>query len=168
MSTNLGTDQISSDWRDLLSALATEGVRFLMIGGYAVMRYTEPYHTKDLDLWVDPAPGNAARLLRALAGFGAPIGDLEPEFFATPGNFYQIGVSRWRVDVLTSVSIELPFESAWERKVQTTLGGFPLFMIGLDDLIAVKEAAGRPRDLIAVEELKKRRDELARGPNGAG
>jgi hypothetical protein len=57
VSTNLGIDQISSDWRDLLSALATEGVRFLMIGGYAVMRYTEPYHTKDLDLWVDPSPG---------------------------------------------------------------------------------------------------------------
>lgn len=61
-STNLGIDQISSDWRDLLSALATEGVRFLMIGGYAVMKYKEPYHTKDLDLWVDPSPGNAASL----------------------------------------------------------------------------------------------------------
>ncbi len=140
-----------------MSALETESVRFLMIGGYAVMRYTEPYHTKDLDLWVDPSPDNAVRLLRALTAFGAPIGDLEPEFFTTPGNFYQIGVSRWRVDLLTSVSSELPFESAWKRRVQTTLGGFPLFMIGLDDLIAVKEAAGRPRDMIAVEELKKRR-----------
>jgi predicted nucleotidyltransferase len=168
VSTNLGIDQISSDWRDLLSALETEGVRFLMIGGYAVMRYTEPYHTKDLDLWVEPSPGNAARLLRALVGFGAPIGDLEPEFFTMPGNFYQIGVSRWRVDILTSVSSELPFESAWERRVQTTLGGFPLFMIGLDDLIAVKEAAGRPRDVVAVEDLKKRRDELARRPKDAG
>ena len=93
---------------------------------------------------------------------------MEPEFFTTPGNFYQIGVSRWRVDVLTSVSNELPFESAWEPRVQTALGGFPLFMIGLDDLISVKEATGRPRDMVAAEELKKRRDELARRPKGAG
>jgi hypothetical protein len=41
-------------------------------------------------------------------------------------------------------------------------------MIGLDDLIAVKEAAGRPRDVVAVEDLKKRRDELARRPKDAG
>ena len=58
---NLDTGQISSDWRDLLSALATEGARFLMIGNYAVMKYTEPYNTKDLDLWADPSPANAAR-----------------------------------------------------------------------------------------------------------
>jgi hypothetical protein len=54
------------------------------------------------------------------------------------------------------------------RSSETTLGGFPLFMIGLDDPIAAKEAAGRPRDLVAVEELKKRRDELARRPKEAG
>jgi hypothetical protein len=126
---NLDTGQISSDWRDLLSALATEGARFLMIGGYAVMKYTEPYNTKDLDLWADPSPGNAARVFRALARFGAPLGDLTPEFFTIPGNFYQLGVSRWRVDILTSVTGDFPFDSVWERRVETTLGGCPLFMI---------------------------------------
>jgi predicted nucleotidyltransferase len=163
---NLDTGQISSDWRDLLSALATEGARFLMIGGYAVMKYTEPYNTKDLDLWADPSPGNAARVFRALARFGAPLGDLTPEFFTIPGNFYQLGVSRWRVDILTSVTGDFPFDSVWERRVETTLGGCPLFMIGLDDLIALKQAVGRPRDLIAVEDLKKRREQLASGPGG--
>jgi hypothetical protein len=39
-------------------------------------------------------------------------------------------------------------------------------MIGLDDLIALKQAVGRPRDLIAVEDLKKRREQLASGPGG--
>ena len=62
MSINSATDQIISDWRDLLSELETGHVRFLVIGGYAVMKYTEPYNTKDLDLWTDPAPENAGRL----------------------------------------------------------------------------------------------------------
>ena len=51
-----------------------------MIGGYAVMKYTEPYNTKDLDLWADPSPDNADRVFRALARFGAPLGDLTLEF----------------------------------------------------------------------------------------
>ena len=159
---NLDTGQISSDWRDLLSALETEGARFLMIGGYAVMKWTEPYNTKDLDLWADPSPANAARLFRALARFGAPLGDLTPDFFTVPGNFYQIGVSRWRVDILTSVTGDFSFDSVWERRVPTTLGGAALCMVGLDDLIALKQAAGRPWDLLAVEDLKKRREQLGR------
>ncbi|SPF39163.1 hypothetical protein SBA4_2310049 [Candidatus Sulfopaludibacter sp. SbA4] len=61
MSINSATDQIISDWRDLLSELETGQVRFLVVGGYAVMKYTEPYNTKDLDLWIDPAPENAGR-----------------------------------------------------------------------------------------------------------
>src|SRR5947209_8588745 len=102
MSINSAINQIVSDWKDLLSALATEQSRFLVIGGYAVMKYTEPYTTKDLDLWIDPAPENAARVFRALAKFGAPLRGLTPEYFTVPGNFYQIGVSLWRVDILTS------------------------------------------------------------------
>jgi len=71
MSINSATDRISSDWRDLLSEL--EGrVRFLVIGGYAVMKYTEPCNTKDLDLWSDPAPENAVRLHAALAASARP------------------------------------------------------------------------------------------------
>ncbi len=67
MSISSAIDRIISDWKDLLSGLVTAQVRFLVVGGYAVMKYTEPYHTKDLDLWTDPEPANAARLHGALA-----------------------------------------------------------------------------------------------------
>jgi hypothetical protein len=50
MSISSAIDQIVSDWRDLLSGLVTGKVEFLVIGGYAVMKYTEPYNTKDLGL----------------------------------------------------------------------------------------------------------------------
>jgi predicted nucleotidyltransferase len=59
------------------------------------------------------------------------------------------------------------FDSVWERRVETTLGGSSLYMVGLDDLIALKQAAGRPRDLLAVEDLKKRKQQLANKPEGA-
>jgi hypothetical protein len=115
MSINSAIDQIVSDWKDLLSALVTGQVEFLVIGGYAVMKYTEPYNTKDLDLWTNPKPDNAARLYRGLAEFGAPLKGITPEYFTVAGNFYQLGASRWRVDILTSTAADLSLESRHSR-----------------------------------------------------
>ncbi len=44
--------KINSDFKDLLRDLNGAGVRYLIVGGYAVMVYTEPRYTKDLDLWI--------------------------------------------------------------------------------------------------------------------
>jgi len=158
MSINSAIDQIVSDWRDLLSALATEQTRFLVVGGYAVMKYTEPYNTKDLDLWIDPTPENAARVHRALTRFGAPLTGVTPDYFTVPGNFYQLGVSRWRVDILTSTAADLAFDSAWERRGSMIVAGVTVPVVSLDDLIATKLAAGRPEDVLAARKLEKRRE----------
>jgi len=66
--------KINSDFKDLLRDFNGEGVRYLIVGGYAVMVHTEPRYTKDLDLWVEPVDVNAEAVLRALAEFGAPTG----------------------------------------------------------------------------------------------
>lgn len=68
--------QINSDYKDLLLRFNETGVRYLVVGGYAVMRYTEPFYTKDIDLWVEPVPENAVKAMAALRAFGAPTGDL--------------------------------------------------------------------------------------------
>ena len=52
--------EINSDFRDLLRDLNAAGVRYLIVGGYAVMVHTEPRYTKDLDLWIEPLEANAA------------------------------------------------------------------------------------------------------------
>jgi predicted nucleotidyltransferase len=157
MSINSAIDQIVSDWRDLLSGLVTGKVEFLVIGGYAVMKYSEPYNTKDLDLWTNPTPENAARLYRALAEFGAPLTGVTPEYFTVPGNFFQMGISRWRVDILTSTAAGLAFETAWSRRGEMIVAGVTVPVISREDLIVTKRAAGRKRDLAAVEDLEKHR-----------
>jgi hypothetical protein len=91
------------------------GVRHLIVGGYAVMVHTEPYYTKDLDIWVDPSPLNAELVFSALRLFGAPLLNIEVKDFTEPDVFYQIGIAPVRVDVMTSVS-GLDFPHAWERK----------------------------------------------------
>jgi hypothetical protein len=59
------------DFRDLFSAFNDEGVEYLVAGAHAVMFHAEPRYTKDLDVWIDPTPENAARVFRALARSGA-------------------------------------------------------------------------------------------------
>ena len=64
--------QSNSNYRDLLKSLNDVGVRYLVVGGYAVMKYTEPYLTRNLDVWIDPTPENAELVFNALARVGAP------------------------------------------------------------------------------------------------
>jgi len=144
----------NSDFSELLSALHESQVKYLVIGGYAVMLYTEPRFTKDLDVWVEPTPENAHRVHAALARFGAPLAGVGPADFSRPGLFYQMGRPPVRVDILTSVT-GLEFADAWPRRVEKDLGGVRALFISRDDLIRVKAALGRPLDLIDVEALKK-------------
>ena len=57
--------QVDSNYRELLQSFAAEQVQFLVVGGYAVIKHSEPYLTKDLDLWIAPSRVNAERTLRA-------------------------------------------------------------------------------------------------------
>ena len=70
--------KINSNFKDPLRSLNEAGVRYLIVGGYAVRVYTEPRYTKDLDLWIEPTQPNAQKLYLALAQFGAPTKDLYP------------------------------------------------------------------------------------------
>jgi hypothetical protein len=96
-------------------------VRYLIVGGHAVMAYTEPRYT-DFDVWIEPVEPNAQRLFVALAQFGAPTRDIRPSDFTEPETFFQIGIEPVRIDIMTSVP-GLDFAAAWERKAIVDFGG---------------------------------------------
>lgn len=75
--------KINSDFKDLLRSLNAAGVRYLIVGGYAVMVHTEPRYTKDLYIWIDPELENARAMLEAIANFGAPTSDVKPSILRT-------------------------------------------------------------------------------------
>ena len=95
---------VSSDFKDLLRLLSDYQVKYLVVGGYAVIKYTEPRYTKDLDLWVRADAENAEAVYQALLAFGAPLEGLTADDFAHEGYFYQMGVAPVRVDILMSVT----------------------------------------------------------------
>ena len=94
---------VNSDFSDLLRLFNAGRVRYLVIGGFAVIQYAEPRFTADLDLWVGTDPGNAGAVYEALREFGAPLSGLTAGDFAEEGYFYQMGVPPVRVDVLMGI-----------------------------------------------------------------
>ncbi len=146
---------VNFDFRDLLRDLSDARVRFLVVGAHALAYHTEPRYTKDLDLWVEPTEANAARVWSALNRFGAPVADVKPADFANPDLVYQIGVEPNRIDVLMGVQ-GVSFENAWRRRVRTTYGDVPVYLLSREDLIRTKRAAGRPQDLLDLDRLKTR------------
>ncbi|HXM41160.1 MAG TPA: nucleotidyltransferase [Bryobacteraceae bacterium] len=148
----------SPHFKELLQVLDDYRVEYLIVGGYAVMKYTEPRYTKDLDVWVDSSPPNAARLFRALAKFGAPLQDdgITAETFTQEGIVYQMGVAPVRIDILTRIS-GVQFALAWRSRIASAMFGVPVHFISLDDLIANKQAAARSTDL---EDLKRIQEQM--------
>ena len=138
--------KINSDFKDLLRSLNVAGVRYLVVGGYAVMVHTEPRYTKDIDIWIEPTENNAGALLTALSGFGAPIQGLSPGTFTEEEIFFQIGIEPVRADIMTSVT-GLRFPDAFERRVVVDFGGESAPVLSKADLFDAKISAGRSRDL---------------------
>ena len=144
---------MNSDFKELLHIFAEEEVRYLIVGGYAVIHHGQPRSTKDLDIWLQPCPENAARILRAFTRFGLPLmGGVVPEDFEKEGLQYAVGVPPSMVDFLTTVP-GLDFESCWPNRVKAESEGVPYMFIGKQDLISAKKAAGRPQDIADLEGL---------------
>ncbi len=131
-------------YKELLQVLNEYQVEYLIVGGFAVMKYGEPRYTKDLDVWVHNVPENAVRVVEALKKFGAPLDHdgITAETF-TGQVVYQIGVAPVRIDILTEIT-GVSFADAWVRKVASTFSGVPVHFISLDDLIKQESTGSKP------------------------
>jgi hypothetical protein len=143
------------DYKDLLSAFHAHGVKYLIVGGYAVIFHAQPRFTKDIDLFIKADPANAQATYAALAEFGASLEGIRPEDFADRSCFFRFGHDPRGFDILPDLP-GIDFDSAWERRVQGAIdaSGLTGFFISKDDLIAAKLASGRLRDLADVEEIR--------------
>ena len=148
---------MNPDFLDLLRSLLAADARFLIVGAYAVGVHGRPRATKDLDVWVEPCVENAPKVMSALVDFGAPLMGLTIKDLETPEVGLQIGVAPVRIDVLTKIS-GVSFEAAWPARIEADFDeGVRCAVIGFDDLLKNKRAAGRPQDLADVAALERLR-----------
>ena len=145
------------DYKDLLSAFHARGVRYLIVGGYAVIFHAQPRYTKDIDLFIKADLANAQATYDALADFGAPLRDFRPEEFADRSGFFRFGRDPQGFDIFPDLP-GVDFDAAWERRVEGVVDaatGQKAFFISKDDLIAAKLASGRLQDLADAEAVQK-------------
>jgi len=147
----------SSIFKELLRKFNEHQVNYLIVGAYAVMNYTEPRYTKDLDVWIEPSRVNAEKVFRALAEFGAPLDSVTTEDFSNPELIFQVGIAPHRIDILMSVK-GLQFAEAWARRIETRFDDVPLQIVSKADLLTAKEAMGRPQDILDAEALRRASD----------
>jgi hypothetical protein len=148
---------------ELLSALNAKRVRYLIVGGYAVIYHAQPRTTKDLDILIKADPRNAAAVYSALQEFGARVRSLGPADFMQPGTFFRMGRAPQAVDILPDIT-GVDFDDAWSRRVRVVVDpdtGLKANMISADDLIAAKLASGRAQDLADVAALREAREARA-------
>jgi len=145
---------VNSDFTDLLKLFNDNNVRYLVIGGYALIQYAEPRFTKDLDLWISTDTTNATATYKALKSFGAPLVGLTEADFTEEGYFYQMGVAPIRVDILMGIPGG-DFEKAWKNRNEVDFDGLIVPFICKQDLIATKRASGRQSDLMDADLLSE-------------
>lgn len=159
----------------IFEALSHGGGRYVVVGGVAVVLHGHVRLTADLDLVVDLEPEAARRTVEVFEGLGlvprAPVAALDfavrerrEEWIREKGitvfSLFDPRNPLLAVDLF--VDPPLPFEELWERSEVMRIGGAEVRVASISDLVRMKRAVGRPRDLEDVERLREIEQERER------
>jgi len=170
-------DQLPADFpgldvEEILRRLTAGGVDFVVIGGIALVLLGSARMTRDLDIVFAPDDPNLDALGRVLVDLDAKLRAIEDEVAFVPDGatlravqLLTLTTSAGWFDVHRSVDGAPPYSRLRANAERFDLGGFSVLVASPNDLIAMKEAAGRPQDLIDIETLaaiKRLRKKLGR------
>jgi len=166
----------SSDFELIFAALEEEQVRYLVVGGVAVVLHGYPRFTADLDLVIALEPNNVLAAMRALQRLGyRPRAPVELEQFAdarirgewicdkglTVFSLWSPAHPATEVDVFVEEPFD--FDEVFARGIRAEVGGFVVSLIGVADLIEMKRRVGRPKDHEDVRVLQALNEEDGSG-----
>ena len=135
------------DYEELIASLNAKGVEFIVIGAYAVGYHGYIRATTDMNLVVNPAPENAAKIAAALKDFAGV--EIDPAQIKEK-TLIELGRDPNSVDIITTM-IGVTWEQAWASRVMGEVGGQPAPFLSRECLIANKLATGRERDRLDLK-----------------
>ena len=140
------------DTENLLKSLKEHKVEFVVIGATAFPVHGYARATLDIDIFIRPTEVNAQRTWNALKTFGYDLTDVEKKDLLKR----KLLIRQYAVetDIHPNV-LGISFEEVWKNKVRAKFGNTFVYFASLDDLIKMKRAAGRPKDLEDLKYLKK-------------
>ena len=145
----------------ILRSLTEAGVEFVVTGGIAAVLQGSPRNTFDLDISFATDPSNLEALGRVLVALDARLAGIGEDLPFVPDGetlrrieLLALETSAGTLDVLAKPPGAPPFKTLWERADRLDAGGFVIRVASIDDLLAMKRAAGRPKDLADIAELE--------------
>ena len=139
------------DTEDLLRSLNAHNVEFVIIGATAFPIHGYARATLDIDLFIRPKPQNVRRVLDSLSDFGYDITEIAPEDLLTK----KVLIRQYLVETdIHPFVAGITFDQVWKNRVPGTYGEEKVYYASLEDLITMKAAAGRPKDLEDLKVLK--------------
>jgi len=136
------------DTESLLRSLKEHKVKFVIIGATAFPVHGYSRATLDIDIFIRPERANAEKTLKALEIFGYDVRDVTVDELMTK----KILIRQYLVETDIHPYVKgVSFEDVWKNKVKSKFGNTFVWFASLDDLIKMKKAAGRPKD---IEDLK--------------
>jgi hypothetical protein len=145
----------------LLGLLTARGVDYVLIGGLAAVLHGSATLTQDVDICFARDEGNLEALAKALRELGAKLRGVEEPVPFVPdrrsleqAELLTLDTSAGPLDLVALPPGAPPYEVLRRRAQRLDLGAFAVAVASVEDLIAMKRIAGRPKDLVAIEELE--------------
>jgi predicted nucleotidyltransferase len=145
----------------LIRRLVEHGVDFVVVGGIAMVAHGSARVTQDLDLCFAPDQTNLDVLGKALIELGARLRGAPDDVPLTPDgralarlSIVTLDSDEGSIDLLRDPSGAPPYEQLRARADRVELDGISFLIASLDDLEAMKRAAGRPKDMLDLEEIE--------------
>ena len=160
--------------RELLRRLTERGVDFVVIGGVAVIMQASPRFTKDLDICFSSEQENLERLATVLIELGAKLRGVDQDLPFVPdvrtlrqAQILKLTTADGGLDLLVEPDGAPGYATLRRRSDRIDVEGIAVHVASIDDLIAMKRAAGRPQDLVDLESLEIARRRRRTDPNVA-
>jgi hypothetical protein len=150
------------DIESLLSSFNDHEVRYVVIGAAAFPVHGYARATLDVDIFIDAGEENARRTWESLHDFGYDVTELTVEALLTK----KILIRQYLVETdIHPFVAGVTFAQVWAHRVEGAIGETRAWFASLDDLIKMKEAAGRPKDLDDLRVLRKLRERAGKDSN---
>jgi len=144
--------QLPEDFKEFLSLLNKNKVKYLLLGGWAVGIYATPRATADMDVFISVEDDNLEKLLKALYEFGAI--SVPKEHFKEPGRIFRMGRSPIRIEIINQAS-GINFNNCYKSRNKVNVDGIEISVISPNDLLINKQASGREKDIADLKSLEK-------------
>jgi hypothetical protein len=153
----------------LLRVLVDHEVEFVVVGGVAAAARGSPTSTVDLDVCYQRVERNLDRLAEALEALGARLRGVDEELpfildakALRAGDHFTLTTNLGDLDLLGTPAGTSGYEDLAAQATVVDLDGFTVQVAGIEDLIRMKKAAGRPKDRVELEILGALREEMKR------